>query len=150
MEQPTNLFELQIDQPSINYLSETARWSRFLAILGIIVCGLFVIGGFFLGSLLATMMSGVGETGMSSAISIFFSCSIIFTALILFLPSFYLLKFSSKMRKAINNNDQSIMTDSLKNLKSFFKFWGILTIVYLSLWLLSVIFSIAGAMMGRH
>ena len=31
MEQSSNLFDLQIDQSSINYLSETARWSRFLA-----------------------------------------------------------------------------------------------------------------------
>ena len=28
-----NLFELQIDQPSINYLTEAARWAKFLSIL---------------------------------------------------------------------------------------------------------------------
>src|ERR1700710_3127455 len=106
MEQSTNLFELQIDQPSINYLSEAARWGRLLSILGFIVCGLFVIGGFFVGSLFATMMSGVSETGMSSFISAFFSIFIIVTALILFFPSFYLFRFSSKMRRAINSNDQ--------------------------------------------
>ena len=49
MEQSSNLFELQLDQPSINYLSEAARWSRFLSIIGFIYCGLMVIFGLFFG-----------------------------------------------------------------------------------------------------
>ncbi len=38
-----NLFDLQLDQQSINYLTEAARWARFLSILGFIYCGFIVI-----------------------------------------------------------------------------------------------------------
>ena len=125
MEQSSNLFELQLDQPSINYLSEAARWSRFLAIIGFIYCGLMVIVGLFFGSLMGRMMPAVGDAGMSSIGSGFVSVLIILMSLIMFFPSLYLFNFSSKMRKALNNNDQPILTESLKNLKSFFKFYGI-------------------------
>jgi hypothetical protein len=150
MEQSSNLFDLQIDQPSINYLSETARWSRFLAIIGFISCGLMVIVGLFFGSLITRMMPGMGDTGMTAAAGVFFSFFIIFTSLIMFFPSFYLFNFSSKMRKAFNNNDQLTLTESLKNLKSFFKFWGILLIVYLSFYALALVFGVIGAIVGRH
>jgi ABC-type dipeptide/oligopeptide/nickel transport system permease component len=150
MEQSSDLFELQIDQPSINYLSETARWSRFLAIIGFIGCGLMVIVGLFFGSEIARNMPGMGDSGMTAAVGVFFSFFVIFTSLIMFFPSLYLFNFSSKMRKALNNNDQPTLTDSLKNLKSFFKFWGILLIVYLSIYALAIIFAIIGAILGRH
>ena len=32
----SNLFELQVDQPSMSYLKDAARWARFLAIIGFI------------------------------------------------------------------------------------------------------------------
>ncbi|HLA58377.1 MAG TPA: DUF5362 family protein [Puia sp.] len=150
MEQSTNLFELQIDQPSINYLSETARWGRFLAIIGFIGCGLMVIVGLFFTSLITSMMSGLGDSGMSSALNVFFSFFIIVSSLIMFFPSLYLFNFSSKMRKALNNNDQPTLTESFKNLKSLYKFLGILVIVYLSFYTLALIFGIIGAIVGRH
>jgi heme/copper-type cytochrome/quinol oxidase subunit 2 len=150
MEQSSNLFELQLDQPSINYLSEAARWSRFLAIIGFIYCGLMVIVGLFFGSLMGRMMPAVGDAGMSSIGSGFVSVFIILMSLIMFFPSLYLFNFSSKMRKALNNNDQPILTESLKNLKSFFKFYGIVLIVVLSFYALAVIAGIIGAMVGRH
>jgi len=150
MEPSSNLFDLQIDQPSINYLSETARWSRFLAIIGFISCGFMVIAGLFFGSQMARLMPGVGDAGMTTAMSVFISFFIIFTSLIMFFPSLYLFNFSSKMRRALNNNDQPTLTESLKNLKSFFKFWGILLIVYLSFYALALIFAVIGAIIGRH
>src|SRR3978361_1144462 len=106
MEQSSGLFELQLDQPWINYLNEAARWSRFLAIIGFIGCGLMVIAGFFFSSLITRMLAGIGDGGMSSALNMIFSFFIIFTSLIMFFPSLYLFNFSSKMRKALNNNDQ--------------------------------------------
>ena len=152
MEQQENLFDLHLDQQSVNYLSETARWSRLLAIIGFIYCGLMAIIGLFFGSMMTRMMSGMsgpdsGFTGIGGA---FLSFSVILMALILFFPAYYLFSFSSKMRRAIRNNDQSILTDSLKNLKSFFKFNGVFVIIFLSIYVLLLISAVIGAMVGIH
>ncbi len=60
MEQPTNLFELQLDQPSINYLNEAARWGRFLAIIGFIYIGLSYCRSELLSDLLGPVLCGAG------------------------------------------------------------------------------------------
>jgi hypothetical protein len=153
MEQPTNLFELQIDQPSQNYLSESARWARFLAIMGFIGCGLMVLGGLLFGSFFSLMMKNAEPETTAAAggmISSLYAASAIMGAVLIFFPSLYLFRFSSKMRMATNNNDQSALTDSIKNLKSFFKFYGIVTIVVLSLYALAIVAAVIGAMVGRH
>ncbi|MDP9041061.1 MAG: DUF5362 family protein [Bacteroidota bacterium] len=152
MEQPSNLFELHLDQPSINYLSEAARWSRFLSVIGFIYCGLIVILGLFFGSLMTHMMPGMGNDATMPAMisSSFFGFFFITMGLIMFFPALYLYNFSTKIRRAIANNDQPLLTDALKNLKSFFKFYGILVVVVLSFYALAVIAAIIGAMAGRH
>ncbi|HEX3767945.1 MAG TPA: DUF5362 family protein [Puia sp.] len=150
MEQSSNLFELQLDQPSVNYLSEAARWSRFLSVLGFIYCGFMVIFGLFFGSEMTRMIPGAGDARMSSVGNTFLGVFIILLSLIMFFPSLYLWNFSSKIRKAFNNNDQPLLTESLKNLKSFFKFYGILLIVVLSFYALALIAAIVGALVGRH
>jgi hypothetical protein len=71
-------------------------------------------------------------------------------ALLVFFPSLYLFNFASKMKRAFQGNDQQVLTASLKNLKSFFKFYGIFTVVILSFYALIIIAAIVGAMVGRR
>jgi hypothetical protein len=149
MEPSSGLFELQLDQPSINYLSEAARWCRFLSIIGFIYCGFMVIFGLFFSTVMK-MMPTVGDTGMSAVGTSFLGVFIIIISLIMFFPALYLWNFSSKIRKAFSNNDQPLLTESLKNLKSFFKFYGIILIVVLSFYALALIAAIIGALVGRH
>ena len=150
MEQSSDLFELQLDQPSINYLSEAARWSRFLSIIGFIYCGFMVLIGLFFGSLMSRMLPLSGDSGMSAMGGGFFGVFIIIMSLVMFFPSLYLWNFSTKIRRAFNNNDQPLLTESLKNLKSFFKFYGILLIIVLSFYVLALIAAVIGALVGRH
>jgi hypothetical protein len=153
MEQQGNLFDLHLDQQSVNYLSEAARWSRLLSIVGFIYCGLMAVCGLFMGSMMTRIMSasmGTDTAAMSGISTAFISFFIIFMALILFFPSWYLYNFSTKIRRAIQNNDQVILADSLKNLKSFFKFYGVLVIIVLSFYALALISAIVGVMVGHR
>jgi hypothetical protein len=137
-----HLFELQVDQQSINYLGETARWAKFLSIVGFVLCGVMIILALFAGSIL-TGFSRLGNSealtttmGLSGA---FISLIYIVIALLYFFPCLYLFNFSSKMQMALRNNDQTYLNASFSNLKSCFKFVGILTIVFLSFYLLGTI-----------
>jgi heme/copper-type cytochrome/quinol oxidase subunit 2 len=154
MEQPSNLFELQLDQPSLGYLNETARWSRFLSILGFIMCGLLVLMGVLYGTVFSSLMKTADPETAALAggiVSTIVAFSMICGALLLFFPSLYLFRFSSRMKRAYSNNDQTALTDALKNLKSFFKFYGIVTIVTLSFYALAIVFGIIGSVTGvRH
>ena len=145
-----NLFDLQIDHQSNSYLSEAAKWGKFLAIIGFIFCGLFVIVALFAGTYIATSMRGFGNTSSGAGLmsGTFVTVIYIFVALVYFFPCLYLFNFSSKMQAALRANQQDILNTSFRNLKSCFKFLGVLLIIMLSIWILVIVAGIAAAVAG--
>jgi uncharacterized membrane protein YjgN (DUF898 family) len=146
----TNLFELQIDASSQMYLKETAKWAKFLAILGFIFCGFIVIIGIFASSIFAAMGSRLaGAEGslpatMGKAMAFFYIC----IALLAFFPYLFLLRFSNHMLAALRSNDQQQLTSSFRNLKSCYKYVGIFTIIILAIYVLIFLFVGLGALIG--
>lgn len=144
-----NLFDLQLDNTSLDYLREASKWARFLAIIGFVFCGLMVIGALFAGTIMATMMS-TAMGGYSVIGGGVFTVVYLFFAALWFFPCLFLYRFASHMQLAIRNNEQEKLLGSLKNLKSYFRFIGILFIVILSLYALmfvgAIIAGIAGGM----
>src|SRR5215204_3889456 len=55
--QETSLFGFGIDAASRAHLSEAAKWAKFLAIFGFIMCGLLIIIGIFFGTFMSTFSS---------------------------------------------------------------------------------------------
>lgn len=147
-----HLFDLQIDQQGINYLGETARWAKFLSIVGFVLCGLMIVFALFAGSILTTFAKLGTSDALSSGMGMggaFVSLIYIVIALLYFFPCLYLFNFSGKMQTALRNNDQNQLNASFGNLKSCFRFVGILTIVFLSFYLLGTIVVVSVASMMR-
>jgi hypothetical protein len=147
-----NTFTLQVDNGNIPYLAEAAKWAKFLSIVGFIFCALIILMGLFAGTLMSTMFSqfqtqAPGFGAISGTVIIVYYIVI---AILFFFPCLFLFNFSSKMQTAIRNNDQVYLNTSFRNLKSLFKFWGILTIIWLCILVIAIIFAgIIGAV-GLH
>lgn len=141
-----NLFDLQIDQPVSSYLSETAKWAKFLAIVGFVFCGLFALLAIFAGTFMSTAFGAVGGNG--GATGIFVTLLYLAIAAIYFFPCLFLFHFANKMLRALRQNDQLYLTDSFKNLKSCYKYMGILMIIVLSLYAIMFIIFIVGFIAG--
>jgi hypothetical protein len=137
--QDSTIFKLNIEPSILEYLSETARWGKFLSILGFIMCGILLLAGIIIPPMLSRvsvpMMGGQARmmAGMSVGVMIFLYLII---AVIYFFPCLYLFLFSRDMKLAIASEDQFKLTESFKNLKKMFKYIGILTIVFLSFYVL--------------
>jgi hypothetical protein len=147
-----HLFELQVDQQSISYLGETARWAKFLSIVGFVLCGLMIVFALFAGSILTTFAKLGSRDALTNSMGMggaFISMIYIVIALLYFFPCLYLFNFSGKMQAALRNNDQTHLNASFANLKSCFKFVGILTIVFLSFYLLGTIVVVSVASMMK-
>jgi hypothetical protein len=144
-----SLFDLHIDQQSIGYLSEGARWARFVAVIGFIFCGLMVIVAFFIGAIMSAMMSSLGGGGITAIGGGAFTFLYLIFAAIGFIPCLFLYRFGSQMQTAIKNNQQDKLNTSLSNLKSYFKFIGILFIIMLSFYALAIIGAIIGGLVMR-
>jgi hypothetical protein len=121
---------LTISNTAINDLSETGKWTKFLSIIGFIFSGLIVIMGLFAGSIMSSIPNGQ-ISNMFNGMGIIIGGMYIFMGLLYFFPSWYLFKFSQKIKKALstqNNNDLNLNA-AFNNQKSFYKFWGILMII---------------------
>lgn len=107
------------------FLTETAKWSGMLAIVGFVMMALMVLG--MLGMLIG--FAGSGLTSMLGAGSVGALIPVILIFCLYFFPIFYLYQFSKNMKLAIASNDQSALYESFKNLKSHYKFVGIFMLI---------------------
>jgi len=140
----TALFELQVDHESTIYLKEAARWAKFLSILGFICCGFMVLIGLFAGSFIATMSSSMSAGPAAAMGGAFYSIFYIVIALLSFFPCLYMFNFARKMQIALASNDQAQLNLSFKNLKAYYRFAGILAVIWLGLVALGLVFAIIG------
>lgn len=143
-----NLFDLRIDNESTGFLSEAARWAKFLAIIGFIMCALMLIGGFSASLIMGSLPEGMeGLEGESYALYSSYSRKFtmvfyIVLGIISVFPYIYLFRFAARMQEALRSSDQAVLNSSFSNLKSLFKFAGVLTIIMLGFASLALVFAV--------
>ena len=138
--------ELIVTPQAREFLRETARWAKFLAILGFVMMAFLVIAGIFMGAFMSTMYGSMGYPGFPSW---FFSAIYLFMAAIYVAPLYFLYQFSSKANIALESNDNQLLTEALGFLKSHYKYIGILMIVIMAFYALVIVFAIiAGVAAG--
>lgn len=125
---------LSLNRNSLSYLTEIRKWTMFFAILGFIAIGLMALGAIVIMLIAAAggTFGGMPQAGFLGAFSIVY----LVIGALYFFPVYYLLKFSTNMRKALEQSDQKMLEDSFLNLKSHYKFVGILTIVVFGIYIL--------------
>lgn len=133
-------FELQFTQQSQRFYSETSKWATFLSIIGFLGSGFMVLLGLVMFAMGSAIGSGMGNNPMAGMFSggLLGGFYLVF-ALINFFPAYYMYKFASKAKAALNNNDTTTLTESFENLKSYFKFTGIAVIVVIALYALIIL-----------
>ena len=142
--------ELLIDNISQTHLKETAMWTKFLAITGFILSILITVGAVFIRNMFNKLSSGLpGGKEMGTMAGGMIMVIYFFVAAIAFLMSVFLFRFSINMQAALKANDQETLNLSFQNLKNFYRFAGIITILYLIILLLALIGGISAAIFGR-
>jgi len=140
------LFSLSIDPVTKSHLSETARWARFLAIVGMVFLALMVVFGLFyaiwISSTFDSMQTRYGmETSRGYGAGVAAGSAIMFIvmAIVTFFPLLYMLRFANQMKTALYGNDQENLNLSFQNLKRYFRYVGIITIIGIGIWIIWVL-----------
>lgn len=133
-----NATSLKLTENSLVFMRETVKWAKFLAICSFVGLGLMVlVGVVFL--FLSVSFPSPSETKLSTSIlGIFY----ILIAALYFFPAIYLFRFASASAEAINTLNDDTLEEGLENLKSLFRFTGILMIIVLSLYAVGFILAI--------
>lgn len=153
-DQPGSEPTLTLNLEAQTYLREAGKWASFLGIVGFIICGFIVLAALFIGAILSMVSKFSPDPNAAMAMagaSGFLSVIYLLIGLIYFFFSLYLYQFGSQIKKGIMFSDNGHITNALGKLKSFFKLWGIITIIVLCLYALiiiaAVIFGAAAASM---
>ncbi|RYY35396.1 MAG: hypothetical protein EOP46_10155 [Sphingobacteriaceae bacterium] len=126
------------------YLHQGGRWAYFLGILGFIATGFILIAALFVGTIFTAISqlqpAAAPIAGMGGILTVVYIGLAVFN----FFFSLYLYRFGARIKQGVPYEDIEKITSALKNLKSFFKLWGIATIVIISLYILIFIIAIVG------
>jgi hypothetical protein len=128
------------------YLKEIGKWANFLGIVGFILCALFAIMALCIGAVFAMLAKfspaySALPSGIFPVLSVIF---ILFDVLYFFFP-YYLYQFAGRTKRGLALMDANEIAQAMGKLKSFFKLWGIITIVMLCIYALEIfIFIIIG------
>ncbi len=121
--------QINLSSKAVAYLNESGKWGSFLAWLVIAFLAVF-----FLVFVIASFFSA-DHTQLfdQSEYKAFIFIAYFIMAAIYFIPIYYLYNFSKNAKIAVSSKDSNHLENSMKNLKSLFKFYGIFSIIYLAL-----------------
>ncbi len=132
-----------------SYIFETTKWTRFMSVLGFIAAAVFAIAGFSAGAIMsaalnATMNSfeyGAADRNMiQQGGTITWMIILFLYSLFIFYPSLVLYKYSNLAARAVKDADQEAFSQSAVKMKSFFKFYGIVSIIWIGVSVISMLF----------
>ncbi len=135
IEEPSAIATFNATDAMLLSLRQTKPWVRFISIIGFLVVLLLIAAG-----ILSFVSSShpVEDTMLTSATALL---NIVMAALYL-LPSLFLFKYASAIKRLLQTEDATAMEAALQNQKSFWKFMGILTLVMLIIALLGIVAAI--------
>ena len=141
----TSPVEMTLDASAKTSFRETAKWAKFLSIVGMVSTVLiiiFAVVALVSSSLMNTMYPSLSRFG--GGMNIFIGLLYFIIAAIYIYPIVKLYQFSNLSKDALASEDSGILSKALLAQKSMFKFMGIVTIVVISIYVLLFVFGIFG------
>lgn len=134
LEQNTNV--LEVTENTKKYLKTMASWTTFMAVLGFISIAFLVLASIIM---LVMGKKSIGSAaipfqGFYSFMGLFY---IVFAVMYIF-PNLFLLRFSQKTKNALVNQDTNGLEEGVKNMKSYWKFMGIMIIVMIAMMIIAM------------
>ncbi|MDR2095618.1 MAG: hypothetical protein LBP76_08890 [Treponema sp.] len=130
------------------YLKETSPWVRFLGIVSYIACGLIFLTGFVLiivGFVQAVQNSEILSTDSLSSGLLSSGFMVLGSGFLIFFPARFLYLYGAKLRNYCQTYSEKELELAFKNSKSFWKFSGICTIIYLAFIPVAMVIGIVAA-----
>jgi len=144
--------EIRITNESKSILNSIAKWTKFLSILGFIFLGLsaalIICAGLLITFTNGYMASSSAYPYHPGVFQLPYAIAYLVIIFIYFIPIYFLYKFSSNTKKALQDNDSEELTKAFTFLKKHYLFIGIFAIVMLAIYLIGFLMIIFGLLMN--
>lgn len=137
--------QLIITEDMRSYIYDMAKWANFLGIVGFVISAFMLMAALTIGTAInanpefAKMLGQFGTMG-GTTLSIVF----LFYGFVIFYPSLLMVKYAAKAKNGVLYGEQKSLDDAMNKLKSLFKFFGILAIIFIGLYLMTLASTIFG------
>ena len=133
-----------------SYFYDIAKWASFLAIVGFIFSAITIIGAFTTGSAIESNPQLAETLGKLGALGkVLFTVVNLVVAFAIFYPSLLLFKYAAKAKYGVLYGEQGSLNEAFSKLKSLFKYWGIITILFIGLYALVILSLIMATLAAR-
>ncbi|TCC99270.1 hypothetical protein FBD94_05945 [Pedobacter hiemivivus] len=134
--------QLVVTEEIRSYIYETAKWTKFLSIIGFVFAVFMALAAFSATAIMENVVATAPGNPMAQLGATFLTVYFLCISLMMFYPSFLMFKFSNAANTGVLYADQENFTIAMKKLKSLFKFWGVLTIVILAMYVLALLLTL--------
>lgn len=140
--------KLELTEIVLNNLKTSANWAKLIGICGFVLTGIVVVFG-IIGSFAQTRMPDqmIPANTMNPMIQI---AILLISALLSFFVYLFLYNFGCKAKRGLENAQKEDFEEGIENLKIFFKYMGILTLIGISIFALTILISIITAAAGIY
>lgn len=141
---------LVVSEDMRSYIYDMAKWANFLAIVGFVISGFLILTSFTIGSAMRTdpKLAAAMAASAFSPLGVTIFCLV--CAFSVFYPSLLLFKYASKAKLGVLYGEQASLDEAFGKMKSLFKFWGVITIALLSLYIVFIVIGIITATAGMR
>ena len=124
---------------------DVAKWANFLAIIGFLIAGFMVLAALTVGAAMTTnpeiakMLGPIAGVGTGAITVVFLAYG-----LAIFYPSLLMFKYSKQAKLGVLYGEQESLNDAFSKLKSLFKYWGVIVLIFIGLNLFSILAKLFG------
>lgn len=135
----------QVSERAIEYLLRTRPWVRFIAILGIILMAIMVLGG-----LAMAVFGGGFFSYMGVAARIGMGALYMVLALLYLPPVIFLNRFANRITDVADDHSPASLEEALRAQKAFWKYVGMFALITMCIYALALVGILGtGLAMGR-
>lgn len=129
---------IRLNDESVKSLSEARKWTNFFGVIGFIAVGFMIIAAL----IMVFVLPFLNQDSTTPFPMVFVGVVYLIFSAVYILPLLYLLRFGSNVRKALNAGDENLMGLALRNLALHFKSVGIILIVFMSIYIVFMLFMV--------
>ena len=142
--------DLMIDIDSVSHLKEASIWGKFLGIMGFVYSAVVAVSGIFTGIIFSGVLSNYSRKGVRLVEGSVTAIIYLLAATIIFFMSLYLFRFAKKIQVSVASANQPDLSDAFRNLKLYFRFAGIISIIALVITVFAIVGLLVAATFSRY
>ncbi len=137
--------QLVVTENMRSYIYDIAKWARILGIVGFTLSAFMILIAMTIGPVMNTnpeIAKMLGQLGNMNGAT--FTTVMIIYALAFSYPSFLMTRYAAKAKQGVLYADQESLDDGMSKLKSLFKYFGMLTLFVIGLYVITIFLSVLG------